>query len=169
MRARVIATRHSSVPLPGGVRPRSRVGEHGARLVHLADLEQRIAQLRERREAGLAIRGGKRGGAAEQVYRGRHVSALERPLTGRGEMVAGPARQLELRLADRTQLGSVAKRLLEVVADDLRVLGDSAARRVADPRGEALVKLRADPLRGRPVGGLLDQDVTEAEALATSR
>ena len=44
-------------------------------------------------------------------------------------MVAGLPRQLELRLADRTQLGSVAKRLLEVVADDLGVLGDSAAER----------------------------------------
>ena len=81
-------------------------------------------------------------------------------------MAAGPPRQLELRLAHRTQLGSVAKCLLEVVSDDLGVLGDSAARGLADPRGEPLVKLRADPLRGRPVGGLLDQDVAEPEPLA---
>ena len=46
-------------------------------------------------------------------------------------MVAGPARQLELLLADGAQLGAVAKRLLEVVADDLRVLGDPAAGGVA--------------------------------------
>ena len=84
-------------------------------------------------------------------------------------MAAGPPRQLELRLAHRTQLGSVAKGLLEVVSDDLRVLGGPAERGVADPRGEMLVKLRADPLRGGPVGGLLDQDVTEAKALATPR
>ena len=83
-------------------------------------------------------------------------------------MVAGPPRELELRLADRTQLRSVAKCLLEVVADDLRMLGDSAAPGVAEPGGEALMKLSADSLRGRPVGSLLDQDVTEAEALATS-
>ena len=82
---------------------------------------------------------------------------------------AGPPRQLELRLAHRTQLGAVAKGLLEVVSDDLRVLGDPAARGVLIHVARVLVKLRADPLRGRPVGGLLDQDVTEAKALATPR
>jgi len=48
---------------------------------------------------------------------------LERTLAGRGEMVAGPPRQLELRIARRSQLGSKVKRLLEVVSDDLGVLG----------------------------------------------
>ena len=40
-------------------------------------------------------------------------------------MLTGSARQLELLLADGPQLGAIAKRLLEVVADDLRVLSDS--------------------------------------------
>ncbi len=157
------------MPLPRGVRSRSGIGENAARLVDLADLEQRIPQLWERRQAGLAVRARKLRGTTEQIGRGRHVSALERSLTGRDEMVTGPPSQLELRFTDRTELGSIAKRLLEVVADDLGLLADSTARGVADPGGETLVKLRADPLRGRPVGGLLDQDVTEAKALAAPR
>ena len=79
-------------------------------------------------------------------------------------MVAGAVRQRELRVADGAELGSVAERLLEVVAGDLRVLGDSVAGGVVDPVGEALVKLRPQALRGRSVSRLLDQDVTEAKA-----
>ena len=113
--------------IAGRARARSGVGEHGARLVDLADLEQCIAQLGQRRDSGLALQGGQRGGAAEQVHRSRHVSAPESPLTSGGEMVAGPMRELELRVADGAELGAVSKRLLEVIADNLRVLSGPAA------------------------------------------
>ena len=56
-------------------------------------------------------------------------------------MLGGPVRQLELLLAYRAELGSVAERLLEVVAGDLRVLGGPARAASLEPVGEALVKL----------------------------
>ena len=157
---------HAAILLSAG--PGSGVGEHGARPVHLADLKQGVAQLGQRREPGPAPRGRQRCRAAEQVRRRRHVPPLERPLTCAGELVAGPVRERELPLADRAELGSVAKRPFEVIAGDLGVLGESVAGRVVNPGGKALVKLRPQALRRRSIGRLLDQDVTEAKSLTAS-
>ena len=103
-----------------GPRPLARVGEHAARLVHLAGLEQRVAELRQDLQARSAPRGGKGGRPTEQVDRRRHVAALERLLPRGSEVVAGPVCELELGLADGAELRPIAKRLLEVVADNLR-------------------------------------------------
>ena len=65
---------------------------------------------------------------------------------------------------DGAELGPVTKRVLEVIADDLGMLGDSASSGILDPVGKALVKLSPQGLRSRPVSRLLDEDVTEAKA-----
>src|SRR4029079_9004397 len=102
--------------------------------------------------------------AAKQVDRGRHVATLERLLTRGGEMVARSMCELQLLLTDGPELRPVLKRLLEVIADDLGMLGDSASSGILDPGGKVLVKLSPQGLRSRPVGRLLDEDVTEAKA-----
>ena len=49
--------------------------------------------------------------------------------------------ELELGVADSAELRPIAKRLLEVVADNLRRLDDSLSASALHPVGEALVKL----------------------------
>ena len=67
----------------------------------------------------------------------------------------------ELRVR-RVQLGPVAVRLLEVIADDLVRLHEIVRR---EPVGEALVQLGSNRLRKRLVGGVTDEQVAKAEAL----
>ncbi len=84
-------------------------------------------------------------------------------------MVARPMGELQLLLTNGPELGPVLKRLLEVIPDDLGMLGDSASSGILDPGGKVLVKLSPQGLRSRPVGRLLDEDVTEAKAGAAAR
>ena len=66
------------------------------------------------------------------------------------------------------QLGEEAARLLEVVAHDLLELVHARRGGVLEPVREALVQLRARLLRQRPVGGVADQDVAEAEGVVVA-
>ena len=97
---------HAAIAVRTG--PLASAGEHGARLVHLADLEQRVSEFRERREAGAALGRRECGRAAEQVDRRRHVAALERLLARRrrvGRWLGGRA-PAPARRRPRARLGN---------------------------------------------------------------
>src|SRR2546426_28548 len=64
--------------------------------------------------------------------------------------------------SDLSELGAPAVGLLEVEADDLLELCPSLAYRPLEPVGETLVKLGPSRLSQRLVGGVSDQEVTEA-------
>ena len=78
-------------------------------------------------------------------------------------MAAGALAERAGLVVDRAELGAVAVGLLEVVAEDLLVLGHAVAGRALEPVGELLVQRGAELLRGRAVGGVADEDVLEAE------
>ena len=67
------------------------------------------------------------------------------------------------RLVDGAELGAVAVALLEVVPEDLLVLGDPRGDEALQPVGEPLVQGCAKLLRGRVVGGVPHEEVLEAE------
>ena len=116
--------------------------------------------------AGVAF-GQQRDGAAEQVGGGAHVAAAERAPAGRRELL-GRARPSSLPVVvERAELAQVPVRLLEVVAEDLLVLGLAAALAVdaLGPVGEPLVEGGARPLEQAAVGRVADQHVVEAVAL----
>ena len=99
--------------------------------------------------------------AFEQAGRGSYVLSVERPLSGSCEAIPGAERERGIGLPE---LGEVERRLLEVVADDLVAL-DEFPTVLVEPVGEALMQVGADCLRERVVGGVADQQVTEAEAV----
>ena len=66
------------------------------------------------------------------------------------------------------ELGAIAARLLQVVAEDLVEL-DQIAAVLGEPAGEALVQLRPRRLRERVVGGVADQQVPEAEGVLAGK
>ena len=73
-------------------------------------------------------------------------------------------------VVERAELGEVAVRLLEVVAEDLLVLGRApVAVDAVGPLDEALVKRRAGALEEALVRGVADEDVVEAVRLVLGR
>ena len=92
--------------------------------------------------------------------------ADEGPAAGRGETRRGPDAQLAPALVERGELGQAEVRLLQVVPEDLLVLGSAVATLVdsVGPSDEAFVENRARPLEEAPVGRVADQDVPEAVA-----
>ena len=71
-----------------------------------------------------------------------NVPVRERAATGRGEPFGRRRGDGSRRVVHRPELGLVAVRVFEVVADDLLELGDAVARLAFEPAGEALVQLR---------------------------
>ncbi len=65
-------------------------------------------------------------------------------------------------VVERAELGEVPIRLLEVIAEDLLVLGRALAVDAVGPLDELLVKRRAGALEDSVVGGVPDEDVVEA-------
>ena len=65
-------------------------------------------------------------------------------------------------VVERTELGAIPIRLLEVIPDDLVALAQRP-RRLVEPVREPLVELRAGRLRDRRVGRVADQQVSEPE------
>ena len=104
------------------------------------------------------------GCALEQRPRCVDVAAAERAPSRPQQPVGRSAGEPVLVLAARAELDPEAVGLLEVVADDLVELG-AVAGVALGPGGQALVQLRAEPLRHRVVGGVADEDVAEAEAV----
>jgi hypothetical protein len=71
------------------------------------------------------------------------------------------ARKLQFALADQSELGPAAVRLLEMEADDLVL----AVRPRAEPARQALVQVRPDLLRQAVVGRLLNERVFEGKRI----
>src|SRR6516165_4808019 len=69
----------------------------------------------------------------------------------------------------RAELGAVAKRLLEVVAEDLFVLGEPGSEGVGEPGGEAFVQPGPGSLEQACVRRVADQDVAEVEIVSRAR
>ena len=89
------------------------------------------------------------------------ILPLERRSAGGREMPARTHCELcGARVVD-FELSAQARRLLEVVADDLLLLVEVAVR--LEPICEALVQLCAGRLRKRVVGGVSDQEMAKAE------
>ena len=121
--------------------------------------------------SGKARAGAGRAGRAvpprvEQVRGRGHVAAPERPPPADAEPLAAPPTDAAAMIVERAELGEVAVRLLQVVAEDLLVLGLAPALAVdlLRPVYEPLVQGRRVRLSSPVVGGFADQDVLEAEA-----
>ena len=72
-------------------------------------------------------------------------------------------------VVQRAELGEVAVRLLEVVAEDLLVLRRAFAVDAVRPLDELLVERRASALEDPVVGGVADEDVVEAKRFLLDR
>ena len=96
--------------------------------------------------------------------------AFERPSTGVGELRGGALGDRAALGVERPELGAVAVRLLEVVAEDLLELLLAAALPVdaLGPGDEALVHRRPRPLEQRAVRRVLDHQVAEAVDLVVA-
>ena len=104
-------------------------------------------------------------GALKQVQSRRKVAAMKCTAPGGCESHARTLAQLLRDRVHRTKLGAKAERLLEVVADDLLVLGGSLTGRGLEKGRRPLVQLRPCLLRQALVRGVADEDVTEAVRL----
>ena len=72
-------------------------------------------------------------------------------------------------VVDRSELGPVAERLLEVVAEDLLVLGEPGPEHDGEPGGEAFVQPGPGTLEQAGVRRVADQDVAEVEVVGRAR
>ena len=108
-----------------------------------------------------AERSGERERAFEQRGCGAVVAARERATAGGGEPLGCTFGEDDVRLLE---LDLVARGLLEVVAEDLVQL-DQIGAPLLEPVREALVQVGADGLRQGVVGGVADQEMTEAVGL----
>ena len=108
-------------------------------------------------------RSGRRSSTARDrsAERGPAVQAVARTSAGSGEPERSPFREAAIGLSE---LGRVAGRLLEVVADDLVALDERVAVLV-EPVGKAGMQVGADRLGKRVVGSVADQQVAEAIAV----
>ena len=135
----------------------------------LAGLHERLAEQRQQLETAIAVHLEEIGRAPEEVGGGRHVAAREGAPAGRGEPRRRPQPQVAPVVVERPQLGEVAVRLLEVVAEDLLVLGLAVALAVhaLRPVDEALVKCGPRALEDAVVRRVSDQEMVEAERAPT--
>ena len=131
------------------------------RIVAPACPEQGVAELGFEGEVELGRRH-ERGGALEKAHGGAVVLAEIRAEAGRRQ--TPPRRRGQLVVGGQPELGAVAARLLEVVAQDLVQL-DELGPVLLQPGCEALVEVRARRFRQRVVGRVTDQQVAEAEAV----
>ena len=108
--------------LPSGERPIHRLGQQRLGPLELADVDRRLAGVEEEQRAGRSAR---------RVARRPAAAGSPRLACHRGPRPDGPRAQVPRGLGaepppvvvDRAELGAVAERLLEVVAEDLFVLG----------------------------------------------
>ena len=77
-------------------------------------------------------------------------------------MGGGALRELSAAGIDRRELLAVAMGLLEVMADDLLVLGQAVTGPLLEPVREPLVQLGTGLLEQRAIDGIADEDVVEA-------
>ena len=98
---------------------------------------------------------------AEQVGCRPEIAGRQRSATSRSQTRAGQ-RGDALGVAGVAQLAAIGGGLLEVIAEDLLVLGEAPAARAFEPAGEALVELRARALGQPGIGRVAHEDVPEA-------
>ncbi len=129
--------------------------------------ERRVAALRERvqqqgkQAPAFSGVGNELDRPLDERARRVEILPLERRSPGGREMPARTRCELcGARVVD-FELGAQARRLLEVVADDLLLLVELAVR--LEPICEALVQLCAGRLRKRVVGGVSDQEMAKTE------
>ena len=103
--------------------------------------------------------------AGEEAGGGGEVLAGQRAPPRLREALAGAAAQRAGLLVQRPQLAPVAVGALEVEAGELVLLGPAPL----EPRRDALVQLGARLLEQRPVRGVSDEGVAEAEAVVAER
>ena len=113
----------ASVGSFASLRGRDRVLEQALGVGEVADLEQRLAQLGKEREPP-----GSSGSSSEVARSSRFAAAAMSPRSNArrpvgGELGRGPLADRARVVVDRTELEQVPVGLLEVVAEDLLVLG----------------------------------------------
>ena len=140
------------------------VAQEGVDPRELAGLRQGDAELDRELAPCRIILVEERHGSLEQADGGAGVAARERAPARRAEPPGGAGSQLAAFL-ERSELRQVAVRVLEVVAEQLVVLGGSLAGRSLEPVGVAPVEVGAARLQYAPVGDVAEQDVGEAEGL----
>ena len=157
MRRQALVVRGGSQPL--------RLVEHAPGLGQPAAFDQRGAQLGEQRDPPRIVGGKQPGNPLEQADRRGQVAADKRPPSRRLEPLGRPGGERGGARVARSERDAVLEGLLEVVADDLLELAQPVRGRQLEPGGEALVQVGARVLRQRAIGGVADQDVTEAVGL----
>ncbi len=157
MRRHALVVRGGSQPL--------RLVEHAPGLGQPAAFDQRGAELGEQRGPPRIVGGEQPGNPLEQADRRGQVAADERPPSRRLEPLGRPGGERGGARVARSERDAVPEGLLEVVADDLLELAQPVLGRQLEPGGEALVQVGARVLRQRAIGGVADQDMTEAVGL----
>jgi hypothetical protein len=103
--------------------------------------------------------------ALREAPRGPDVLPVVRAIGGPHQVRRRSRPRVGGLLVGRAELGPVSARLLEVVSEDLVVLGDALPRHALEPLREPLVQVRALFLRHRLVRGVADQQVSEPECV----
>jgi hypothetical protein len=131
-----------------------------------ARLHERLAEIGKQLQPSGVVLGKQSRRAAEKICGGGHVAAPECSSARGRELVERAHAELVAVVVERTELRQEAVRLLEVVAEDLLVLGAVAvAVHALAPIGKALVQAGAVALQQSAVDGVADQDVLEAEGI----
>jgi hypothetical protein len=138
------------------------LGDGGRAGGDVAGRQQRLAPVEGEIGAGGVVLGEPRQRAAEQRCGRRHVVAGQGAPAGRREVLRRARADRPARRVERTELGEVLVRLLEMPPDRLVVLaGGADARR--DPVGEPPVQLGARAFQKLAIGRVADQHVMEAQ------
>ena len=130
---------------PDAPRLLDRLVEHGLGVGEATDLEQRLAVVRQQLEPRVRFVREERDRPLEQVRRRGHVAPRERAPTRRRQPPRPVRAERPSVVVERPELGQVAVRLLQVVAEDLLVLGRALAVDAVRPLDEAA----RGSLRGR--------------------
>lgn len=107
-----------------------------------------------------------RGRSLEEIDRGVHVPAIERPLARRAQPCGGSAGEGPIR---RTEIGAVAVGLLEVKAKDLVELLRVPTQLCLQPGCIPFVQFGAQSLGDRLVGRVADQHMPKAETVVAEK
>ena len=128
----------------------------------IAGVDQHVARRLQHLQARLVLSRSQVRGPEQQAHRGGGVATGERATAGRAEMLGRPRGERSSVVRHRPKLLTQPERLLEVVAEDLVVLGHAVAGARLEPVGVALMQVGPKPLRDGLVGRIADEDVAEA-------
>ena len=124
--------------------------EHADGLGVASSFHERLAEVHDDAGARRMPRGQQGRRTSEQPGRGVDVGAPRSPPSGRRETPGGTCAERLCLVVDGAELGAVEVALLEVVPEDLLVLGDPRGDQALQPVGELLVQgLRGASSRSR--------------------